>query len=290
MKLAIFIPAFNEERSIGSVVLQAKRYGQVFVVDDGSTDRTSAIARAAGAKVVRRSQNGGYGAALKTAFLHARKTDADAFVFLDADGQHDPAEIPLVAAPVLEGRADLSIGSRFLGKATGAPAYRLIGVGVINRLSAIQAQKKGVDYQCGFRAFSRSAAGKIKVRQDGYQACGEVVVSAQRKGLRIAEVPVHIRYFEEGGNPLAHGAGLVSHIMAGIAKRKPMVFFGGGGMLLLAVSALLGIFVVNTFYSKGVLPIGTAFLTVFAGISGLVLILIGINLYTLGAVLGRRWE
>ena len=294
-KIAIFIPAFNEERSIGSVVLGAKKYGRVFVIDDGSKDRTAEIAKAAGAEVIPRQSNGGYGAALKTALSSAKKTSADAFVFLDADFQHDPDEILVVAAPVLQGRADVCLGSRFLGRTIGAPEYRTAGVRALNHLSKIHAEKTGaqngsLDFQCGFRAFSKKVIGNVDVEENGYEACAEIIVSALRAGLKVAEVPVTIRYYGEGNgkNPMVHGAGLLGYVVNAIAKKKPLVVFGLGGVLLLAISALLGIFVVRTFYGTGVLALGSALLTVFAGIAGFVLILIGINLYTLQALLERR--
>ncbi|MCX8174678.1 MAG: glycosyltransferase family 2 protein [Candidatus Micrarchaeota archaeon] len=284
-RIAIFIPARNEERAIGSVVLLAKKYGRVFVVDDGSEDRTAKIARKAGAEVIRNERGRGYGAALKAAFEKARTLDVDAIVTLDGDFQHNPQEIGLVAAPVLKGEADVALGSRFLGRASGAPAYRLFGVRLINALSAAQAGGSRLDYECGFRAFSRKAIEKIRIASDGYAACGGAIISAQKAGLKVVEVPVHIRYFEERQNPLSHGAGLAGFLVQEMMRRKPLLFFGGGGFALLCISALIGMFVVEVFYSRGVLPVGSAFLTVFTGISGLVMILIGINLYTLELIM-----
>ena len=287
-KLAIFIPACNEERAIGSVVQLAKKYGTVYVVDDGSTDKTAEIARRSGAKVITHPRNMGYGVAVRTAFGAAEKIDADAFVFLDGDMQHDPGEIPRVAAPVLAGRADVCVGSRFLGSVLHAPPARKEGVRVMNSLSGVRAGKE-FDYECGFRAFSKKAARSIRFMENGYAACSEMVVAAVDAGLSVEQVPVTVRYFEGGGkSAIAQGTGLLAYLLPAAAKRKPLLFFGGAGVLFMAASGLLGIFVVQTFYSKGVLPTGSAFLTVFTGIVGLVLVLIGINLYTLEAVLTRR--
>ena len=135
--VAIFIPAYNEERSIAAVVLLAKKYGRVFVIDDGSGDRTGGLAASAGAQVVRHNGNFGYGAAVKTALRLARRMDESAFVFLDGDFQHDPAEIGVVAAPVLDGKADVSLGSRFLGKFVSAHMGRKEGVMLLNTLSSM---------------------------------------------------------------------------------------------------------------------------------------------------------
>jgi len=287
-KLAIFIPAYNEERAIGSVVLQSKKYGEVFVVDDGSLDRTAQIAAAAGARVIRRRENGGYGAALKTIFETAAKADCDAFITIDGDGQHDPEEIPRVAAPVLRGKADVCVGSRFLGRFVGAPAARVGAVKLLNEMAGLESEHKPIDFQCGFRAFSKKAALRARLSQKGYAACGEAIASCLEAGLKVVEVPVSVRYFGENGGAFAQGMDVLGFLANSIAKKKPLVFFAGGGLALVLVSALFGLFVVDTFYSKRVLPIGSAFLTVFTGIVGLVLISIGINLYALDAILEKK--
>jgi len=289
-KIVAFIPAYNEERSIGSVVLFAKEYAEVYVVDDGSSDGTGRVARKAGAKVIARGKNGGYGAALRTALEAAQKIDADAFVFLDADGQHDAAEIPAVAAPVLEGRADLCQGSRFLGKFVSAPAGRREGVAFINKLTSAHSGKKEVDSQCGFRALSKKAVETVRVGHAGFAGGAEIVSSAQHAGLRVAEVPVHVRYFAERNNPFAQGAGLVDYVAGQVIRKNPLALFAGIGAVLLAVSALLGVFVVDTFYARHELATGSAFLTVFFGIAGMIMVLIGINLYTLKKMLETRGE
>ena len=289
-KIARFIPACNEEKTIGSVVALAKKYGQVFVVDDGSQDRTAVVAKASGAEVISHGRNLGYGAAMRSALLAGAKCGADAIVIMDADMQHDPSEIPRIAEPVLEGWADAAVGSRFLGKMKNASPGRLQGVQLVNALSSLHSGGN-IDYQCGFRAFSRKAAGKIQITQNGYEGGGEAVSSALRQHLRVAQVPVTVRYYPgREANPLAQGVGLLAYLVPAVAKRKPLLFFAGAGFAMMLASGLLGIFVVRTFYSKGVLPTGSAFLTVFCGIVGLVLISIGINLYTLEAVIGRGRE
>ncbi|MFA6328013.1 MAG: glycosyltransferase family 2 protein [Candidatus Micrarchaeia archaeon] len=287
-KIVIFIPAYNEERTVGSAVLAAKGHGDVFVIDDGSTDRTAEIARKAGAGVIAHRKNMGYGAALKSALAAAQKMDASAFVFMDADGQHDAAEIPAVAAPVLEGRADLCQGSRFLGKFVSAPVGRREGVAFINRLTSAHNGKKEVDAQCGFRAISKKAAGKMMIAADGYVGGAEMVASAQRAGLRVAEVPVHVKYFSERNNPFQQGAGLVDYIAGQVIRKNPLALFAGIGTVMLAIAALLGVFVADTFYTKHELATGSAFLTVFFGIAGMIMVLIGLNLYTLKKVLEAR--
>ena len=109
------IPAFNEEKTIARVVLEAQKYAdKVVVCDDGSSDMTAEIAERLGADVARHEQNLGYGAAIQSLFRRARELGADVLVTLDTDGQHDPREVPNVVKPILEGKANVVIGSRFV--------------------------------------------------------------------------------------------------------------------------------------------------------------------------------
>lgn len=120
------LPAYNEEVKIGSVVLKTlKHVDKVIVVDDASSDATGEIARLAGAFVIRHEKNEGYGGALKTCFEEARKLDANAMVILDADGQHDPRDIPVILEPIISSKADIVIGSMFIRKNQNKiPKYR----------------------------------------------------------------------------------------------------------------------------------------------------------------------
>jgi glycosyltransferase involved in cell wall biosynthesis len=284
--IVIFIPAHNEERSIGSVVLLAKKYGKVFVVDDGSTDATARVASEAGAALISHRKNLGYGAALKSIFEAAAEMEFGALVLLDADFQHDPAQIPQIAAPVLSGRADVALGSRFLGRFEGASAARKLGVGALNRLNGMGTGGKALDFECGFRAFGKRAVEKIKFWEAGYAASSEIAAAAQAGGLKVAEVPVAVRYFEQGRkNALVQGAGLVGYVVGKIARRKPLAIFCVAGTICMLLSGGLGVFVADTYLESGNFAIGSAFLTVFFGIAGLVLVLLGINLYMLGKML-----
>jgi glycosyltransferase involved in cell wall biosynthesis len=288
-KVAIFIPAFNEERSIGSAVLRAKKFGKVYVVDDGSDDATACVAADAGAQVISHGRNLGYGAALQTIWKSAKKPGAEIVVIMDGDYQHDPSDIPLLVAPIASGEADVCIGSRFLGKFVHPPPGRKQGVQLLNHLAGMHAQgKKTVDFQCGFRAFSMKAVKAIRFVAPDYSAGAEMLVSAIRHGLKVVEVPVNVRYYASKGISFGQGAGLLGYFVKQLAHRKPLVFFGGAAAALLAASAGFGIFVVNRFYTDGQLPVGSAFLTVFCGIAGLVMLLIGINLYTLEAILSKK--
>src|SRR5665647_1739415 len=106
--IVVGIPAFNEEQTIARVILEAQKFaGKVVVCDDGSTDYTAKIAEGLGADLIRHEKNGGYGASIKSLFLRAHELGADIFVTLDADGQHEPNEIPVVVKPIVDGAADV---------------------------------------------------------------------------------------------------------------------------------------------------------------------------------------
>jgi glycosyltransferase involved in cell wall biosynthesis len=189
------VPAFNEEATVANVVFQAKAHvSSVIVIDDGSSDRTSEIARLAGAVVVRHKSNEGYGGALKTCFAMARKLHADAMVILDSDGQHDPEEIPIVLAPVTSGKADIVIGSRFIGKyQNSVPPSRRIGIMLLNFVTSLLGPNV-LDSQSGFRAFSARAISLIDPSESGMGAGSEILIQACEKGLKIVEVPTHCSY------------------------------------------------------------------------------------------------
>jgi glycosyltransferase involved in cell wall biosynthesis len=155
-RIIIGMPAFNEAKYIGSLVLQVKRYGgEVVVVDDGSTDATASIARLAGAAVIRHEHNRGYGSTIQTLLNEAKQWDADILVILDADSQHNPDEIPRLIEGI-KGGADIVIGSREM-QPNKIAGYRRLGQKLLSRLTGLAgAQGDGNggiirDYhRCGF--------------------------------------------------------------------------------------------------------------------------------------------
>ena len=172
MKILAAIPCFNEEATIGSVVIKAKRHvDEVVVIDDGSIDETARIASEAGAKVIKHGGNKGYGAAIQSCFRYAKENNFDAMVILDGDGQHNADEIPHVLEPILDGTADISVGSRFLEEKhkNKVPLYRRFGIAVITWFTNLGSGKsrRVVDAQSGFRAYSRRAIEKIDPKDEG---------------------------------------------------------------------------------------------------------------------------
>jgi len=157
------MPAYNEERSIAKMVLGCKKHvDQVVAVDDGSSDCTAEIAETLGAYVVRHEKNGGYGPALRSCFETARSLEADRMVIIDSDGQHDPVEIPRLLETLGDG-TDLVIGSRFCrGNGRNVPAYRKVGMKVLDMATNVAGGVNVSDSQSGLRAYGRRAKAPVE--------------------------------------------------------------------------------------------------------------------------------
>jgi glycosyltransferase involved in cell wall biosynthesis len=172
------IPAYNEEKTIEAVVKGALGYvDEVIVVDDGSTDDTARIAEEAGARVLRQRNAGVLGATERG----LREAKGDVIVTLDADGQHDPSEIPVLVEPILGGEADLVMGVR--------PELPYLSERVLTWLTSMRVPVG--DASTGFRAVRGSIAGEMRLH--GACLCGTFVLEARRRGARVAGVPVSIK-------------------------------------------------------------------------------------------------
>lgn len=208
-KIIAAIPAYNEEKYIRRIVQETRKYvNQVIVVDDGSTDGTARIAQESGAYVIKHITNQGYGGAIKTCLKTAMAYETDILVILDADGQHNPKEIPSVIQPILNGDADLVIGSRFLNKQNKVPCYRKFGINVITWLYNFGSYIKVTDAQSGFRAYSRRALQTLfPLESDGMSISMEILIKARNYRLRLNEVPISCLYHRESStlNPFTHG-------------------------------------------------------------------------------------
>lgn len=281
-KVAAAIPAFNEEKYIGTVVLKTRQYvDETIVVDDGSTDQTAKVARLAGATVIQHQQNKGYGASIKTLLSEARKKDIGILVLLDGDSQHNPDEIPELIKPISEG-FDLVIGSRAQQK-KNIPGYRRIGQGVIANFSRVLSGKNLSDSESGFRAFSRKALDLLELKENGMAISAETISRATEKGLKITERPISITYTEDGStlNPVVHGMGVVGRIIAMISERRPLFFFGVGGAILVTFGAIAGIEAFSIVLSGGGAITGYALVSVLLLVIGVFSVFTGIILNTL---------
>ncbi len=188
------IPAYNEAGHVGAVAREvARQVGQVIVVDDGSVDGTGKEAGAAGALVVRHLVNCGLGGAITTGVRCALALGARTIVTLDADGQHLPSEIPELVAPILAGKADVTIGVRRRDRQR-MPAFRRVANNAADWITWLLFGVYVPDTQSGFRALSRQAASRLRLRANRMEVSSELVAEAHRQGLRIAPVPISTVY------------------------------------------------------------------------------------------------
>lgn len=200
MKVYCVIPAFNEENSIVEVLKKVKPLvSEVIVVDDGSKDKTYELSKAQGVRVLRHIINRGQGASLETGDQYALRAGADIIVHFDADGQFLTEEIKDLTAPIECGQADIVFGSRFLEKKSNMPVFKkAVMMPLARALNYLLFGVNLSDPQCGFRAMSAKAAGKIGICNDGMAHCSEIIGKAFQNELRIKEVPVTVIYHEFG--------------------------------------------------------------------------------------------
>ncbi len=282
-RIIVGMPAYNEARYIGSLVLQTKKYaGEVVVVDDGSADGTAGIAEMAGATVVRHESNRGYGSTIRTLLEEARKRDADALVILDADSQHDPAEIPRLVDGI-KGGADIVIGSREMQKNKIA-GYRRLGQKVLSRMTGIASQTRLSDTESGFRAYSRKAINTLELKETGMAVSSEIISAAAARGLEIIEVPISVDYTGDGStlNPVKHGMGVFHRIMVMISERRPLLFFSLFGGISLAIGLAAGATVIWIFYfGANALATGLAMVSILFVTIGVLTVFTGMILNVL---------
>ena len=242
--VVVVIPCYNEVISIGSLVLRSQHYtDHIVVIDDGSNDKTTEVARLAGARVIRHKVNRGKGASIKTAFSYAKAAGADILVLLDGDGQHNPDEIPLLIEPILKGEADIVNGSRFLAKAEhNVPKYRRIGQEFLTFLTNSASRQKLTDSQNGFRAFSRKSFDCFSFLQKGMGIESEMLIDATNANLRIKEIQINVRYDVEGStlNPFIHGLSVTVSILKTLLRQSYGLAYllCGVALLLMGTSGL----------------------------------------------------
>ena len=254
---------------------------EVLVVDDGSSDETSLVAEMAGAKVLRLSVNSGKAEALLTGLSFFAGNGYDAVVMLDGDGQHNPKDIPGLLKPILDGQADLVIGSRFLDGGQGIPRYRKAGQRVLNTATSIGAKKKVTDSQSGFRAVGNQGLQNINFDSQGYDVETAMIAYFADRGLRIVEVPIGVDYAVPNGHKkhaLPHGMGVLNSAVGFIGYRRPLLLFGIPGFALFLTGVIFGL-----------LSLSSIFLFnwgwFFQSMSAVTLVIIGIMLMIAGLTL-----
>lgn len=252
-KITAVMPAYNEEVSLGSIVLTTKKYvDNVIVVDDGSTDNTVEIAALAGAEVISHPSNKGKGAALKTGFEAARVSEI--IVTIDSDGQHNPEEIPKLITPIINGEADVVNGSRYInGNKKDTPSYRRVGQTVLDKATNLNSGLDITDSQSGFRAFARHAVPAFRFSCSDFGIESEMLMDASNAGLRIKEVEISVRYDVDGStkNPVTHGVGVLMRVINDLEFQRPLYYFTLPGSIIIIIGVVLGLLFFGDYLGGG---------------------------------------
>ena len=287
MKITIGIPAYNEEKNIAKIIVQLKKVAdQILVCDDGSTDSTSEIAESLGAIVIKHPKNLGYGSAIRSIFLKSREINAEILVTIDADGQHKIEDVKKVTKPIVDGQADISIGSRFLEEGDNAPKYRKLGINIITKVTNSSLSEKITDAQSGFRAYNNKVLQSLTPSDSGMGISTEILIKSSNLGLKIAEVPTEIQYEGETSsqNPISHGTGVLISTLKYISIERPLVFYGIPSFIFFIIGVTFTFFAVQYYTEIGRLNTN---LTLIAGgtlLIGVVLVVTTILLYSLVSV------
>lgn len=289
--MIIGIPAFNEEKNIGAIVAKLKaKYDQVIVCDDGSSDMTGMIASSLGAIVVKHENNLGYGSAIKTIFNHAKEKNCDVLVTFDADGQHEISEIDSFLTPIFEDRADIVIGSRFLGKTEDLPQYRKIGIKTITGLTNLMAGSRITDSQSGFRAYSNKVLREITPTESGMGISTEILIKSLKKEMRIIEVPITVSYQDttHSQQPISHGTSVIMSTIKHVAIERPLLYYGITGLFFLAVGLIFGAWTLQIYSEEKVVMTNMALVGVGGVILGTILLISGMILYSIVNVVREK--
>lgn len=250
--MVVFIPALNEEESIASIIDRVRElypeevtrekgyFVEILVVNDGSTDKTEEIAISKGVKVVSHPTNLGLGAAARTAIETAYEMGADVAVKLDADFQHDPADIERVILPVLENKADICWGSRFTGEITyKMPLIRYAGNKFFTWLTNKLTSYKISDAQTGMMACGKKYMSVFEIHGN-YNCAQQLLIDAYHKNMRYTEVPVifHARAAGKSFVTLKYPFYVTANILRTIIYANPLKVFSITGLSFIVFSAL----------------------------------------------------
>ena len=287
MKITVGLPAYNEEKNIAKIIVHLKKIAdQIIVCDDGSEDSTSMIAKSLGVIVINHPKNLGYGSAIKSIFLKAKEIDADALVTIDADGQHKIEDVEKVVKPIVDGHADISIGSRFLKEGDAVPNYRKLGIKVITKVTNSSLSDKITDAQSGFRAYNKKVLQSLTPSDSGMGISTEILIKSSNLGLKIAEVPTEIQYEGDTSsqNPVSHGTGVLMSTLKYISIERPLIFYGIPSFIFFIIGLTFTFFAAQYYAEIGRLNTN---LTLIAGgtlLIGVILIVTTILLYSLVSV------
>ena len=289
--LVIGIPAFNEEKNIAKIILKVQPLvDKIVICNDGSNDLTGQIAEKMGAIVINHEKNLGYGAAIRSMFLKALELNADIFVTFDADGQHRIEDISKLLEPIYKNEADIVIGSRFLDNETEIPKYRRMGIKAITKLTNISSEVKITDSQSGLRAYNKKTIQEISPSDYGMGISTEILIKANKKNLKIKEVPIKVLYEGDTSthHPVSHGVSVIFSTMKFISIEHPLKFYGVPGIVFLFIGLFFTVWTIQAFTDTRQIFTNLALIGVGSIILGTILSMTAIILFSMVNVVRER--
>ena len=291
----VLIPAFNEEKTITSVLNRIPNQIDgiseicILVVDDGSKDKTVQLAVEFGAEVVSHHYNKGVGGAFRTGLNKALEIGSDILVNIDADGQFSPEEIPALISPILTKQADFVSGDRFcdtqenLQKPIGMSSMKFWGNKQMARLISVLTGQQFFDVSCGFRAYSKEAMLRLNLTSK-FTYTQETFLDLANKDIPISTVPVSVKYFPERKSRVAHNLWVYFYRTINIIFRayrdyRPLKFFTTLGLIPFLVGSISGIFTLIHFLRTGSFTPYKA-----VGLIGLYLVSVAFILWIIGVL------
>ena len=287
MNITIGIPAFNEEKNIGKIIVTLKKItNHIIVCDDGSSDLTREIAEGLGAKVISHTKNMGYGEAIKSIFNEAKKNETDILVTFDADGQHRPEDIMSLTKPIIDQHAEVVIGSRFLKNETDMPKYREIGVKILTKVTNMSIKENLTDSQSGLRAYQKKVLQNISLTDSGMGISTEILIKSHQKEFRIVEVPIQILYGEDTSthNPVSHGTSVLLSTIKYTSIQHPLKFYGIPAVIFLIVGMSFMIWTFQIYAESTTVITNIVLVGIGTLLLGAVLMISAILLYSLVSV------
>jgi len=287
----IGIPAFNEEKNIASIIMKLKKVtDHIIVCNDGSTDMTEEISKKLDVVVINHSRNMGYGSAIRSIFLKAKELQADILVTFDADGQHRVEDIQSVTQPIIDNKADIVIGSRFLENKSDIPEYRKFGIKVITKITNSSLKEKLTDSQSGFRAYSKNVLKDVTPSESGMGVSTEILIKASNAGHKIAEVPITIMYGSDTSthNPVSHGTSVLFSTIKFTSIEHPLKFYGIPAIIFLGIGFVFMLWTFQTYAVEKEVITNVALIGIGSLVIGIVFLLSAILLYSLVSVVRER--
>lgn len=290
MKLAIIIPAYNEEQNIKDVILSIPRtFDQIdekviIIVNDGSKDNTLEIASNLDVIIVNHKKNLGLGKSFQDGLKKAIELHVDIVINIDSDGQFNPKDIPKLISPIINKKADFVTASRFIDKKNipEMPKIKYYGNQIMSKIISWILQQKYYDVSCGFRAYSKEAICRLNLFGN-FTYTQETFLDLGYKGLNILEIPTEVKYFSKrksriAGNLFKYSWQTLKIILRSVLNYKPLKFFGYIGSLLFFCGVILNSFLLIYYFKTSSFSpykiIG--FIGVFLNILGIMIISLGL--------------